>query len=52
MSDWTVEGPRHIDRHSVISQNHYEKTDLLKLKQEIERQIVFQKGKQLPEVNN
>ncbi|MBL7810416.1 MAG: (2Fe-2S)-binding protein [Saprospiraceae bacterium] len=22
--DWTVEGPRDIDRHSVISQNHYE----------------------------
>lgn len=23
-SDWTIEGPRDIDRHSVISQNHYE----------------------------
>jgi len=23
-SDWTVEGPRHIDRTSVISANHYE----------------------------
>lgn len=23
---WTVEGPRHIDRHSVISLNHYEKS--------------------------
>jgi len=23
-SDWTIEGPAHIDRHSVISQNHYE----------------------------
>jgi NADH-quinone oxidoreductase subunit G len=22
--DWTIEGPRHIDRHSVISANHYE----------------------------
>lgn len=21
---WTIEGPRHIDRHSVIAQNHYE----------------------------
>ncbi len=21
--DWTIEGPRQIDRHSVISQNHY-----------------------------
>jgi len=25
LNDWTVEGPRRIDRHSVISQNHYEK---------------------------
>lgn len=24
-SDWTIEGPRKIERHSVISQNHYEK---------------------------
>jgi NADH-quinone oxidoreductase subunit G len=23
--DWTIEGPRNIERHSVISQNHYEK---------------------------
>jgi NADH-quinone oxidoreductase subunit G len=22
--DWTIEGPRDLDRHSVISQNHYE----------------------------
>ena len=22
--DWTIEGPRQIDRHSVISQNHYD----------------------------
>ena len=24
-SDWVIEGPRKIERHSVISQNHYEK---------------------------
>lgn len=24
---WNVEGPRHIDRHSVISLNHYEKPE-------------------------
>ncbi|NOS91419.1 MAG: 2Fe-2S iron-sulfur cluster binding domain-containing protein [Cyclobacteriaceae bacterium] len=47
-ADWTIEGPRHIDRSSVIAQNHYEKTDLLTLKKEIERQIEFQKGKPLP----
>ncbi len=51
LSDWVIEGPRHIDRNSVISQNHYEKIDLLKLKQEIDRQIEFEKGKQLPEPN-
>jgi NADH-quinone oxidoreductase subunit G len=50
LDDWTVEGPRHIERNSVIAQNHYEKTDLVTLKKEIERQIVFQKGKPLPEV--
>jgi len=49
INDWTIEGPRHIDRHSVIAQNHYEKIDLQRLKLEIDRQIVFQKGKQLPE---
>jgi NADH-quinone oxidoreductase subunit G len=51
LADWTVEGPRHIERNSVIAQNHYEKTDLVTLKKEIERQIVFQKGKPLPEPN-
>lgn len=25
LSYWTIEGPRHIDRHSVISLNHYQK---------------------------
>ena len=48
ISDWTIEGPRHIERNSVIAQNHYEKIDLQKLKLEIERQLVFQKGNPLP----
>ena len=30
-SDWIIEGPRHIDKHSVISQNHYESLNNLKL---------------------
>jgi len=51
VNDWTVEGPRHIDKHSVISQNHYEKIDLQKLKKEVERQLEFQRGRQLPEAN-
>ncbi len=47
--DWVVEGPRHIDRDSVIAQNHYEHIDLPGLNKEIERQIEYQKGKPLPE---
>ncbi len=27
VSAWNIEGPRHIDRHSVISTNHYEKPE-------------------------
>ncbi len=50
-ADWTIEGPRHIERNSVIGQNHYERTDLVKLQKEISRQIEFEKGKQLPEPN-
>jgi NADH-quinone oxidoreductase subunit G len=51
MEDWTVEGPRHINRHSVIAQNHYEKVDLITLKRDVERQIAFQQGKKLSEPN-
>lgn len=51
MSHWTVEGPRHIERGSVISQNHYEKIDLVKLKKDVERQLEHQKGKPLPTPN-
>ncbi len=52
IKDWKVEGPRQIDHDSVISQNHYEKIDLQKLKKEVERQLEFQKGKPLPEPNS
>ncbi len=48
VNDWVIEGPRHIERNSVIAQNHYEKIDLQKLKLEIDRQLVFQKGNPLP----
>jgi NADH-quinone oxidoreductase subunit G len=51
LSDWKIEGPRHIARNSVISQNHYERIDLHQLKKEVERQIDFEKGKQLPQSN-
>lgn len=27
LADWTIEGPSPVDRHSVISQNHYELPD-------------------------
>jgi NADH-quinone oxidoreductase subunit G len=50
-ADWTIEGPRHIERNSVIGQNHYERTDLVKLQKEISRQIEFEKGKPLPQPN-
>jgi NADH-quinone oxidoreductase subunit G len=51
LSDWQIEGPRHITSNSVIAQNHYERSDLLKLKQEVVRQIEFEKGKPLPVPN-
>jgi len=30
LDQWTIEGPRHINRHSVVSQGHYEKPNPLK----------------------
>ncbi len=41
-TDWVIEGPTHIDRHSVISQNHYE---LAKLKIETGQQLKQLNGK-------
>ncbi|MFZ6014093.1 MAG: 2Fe-2S iron-sulfur cluster-binding protein [Bacteroidota bacterium] len=52
MKDWVVEGPRHVERSSVIAQNHYEKLDLQRLKLDVERQLKFQEGKQLETSNN
>lgn len=52
LNDWTIEGPRHIDHGSVISQNHYERADLVKLQKEIARQIEFEKSKELPSRNH
>lgn len=46
---WVIEGPRHISKDSVISQNHYEHIDLQKLKLDINRQIKFQGGKKIEE---
>lgn len=37
IKDWVIEGPRHIDRHSVISLNHYENV-VAKLKIDIAKQ--------------
>ena len=39
-SDWVIEGPRHIDRHSVISQNHYEKLKQLKIDISNQKQLM------------
>lgn len=46
---WIIEGPRHITRKSVISQNHYENIDLSKLQIEVTRQIKAQGGKDIKE---
>jgi len=37
INDWVIEGPRHIDRHSVISLSHYENV-VAKLKIDIAKQ--------------
>ncbi len=44
-SDWTIEGPTHISRGSVIGQNHYEHIDLQKLRLEVQRQQRVQGGR-------
>jgi len=38
-SDWTIEGPRHIERNSVIAQNHYESLRQLKIDVSNQKQI-------------
>ncbi len=43
-SDWVIEGPRHIDRKSVVSLNHYEhlkdiKEDILKYQKQISENL-------------
>jgi NADH-quinone oxidoreductase subunit G len=40
VKDWTIEGPRAIDRNSVISQNHYETVKQLKIDVSNQKQIV------------
>ena len=43
-SDWVIEGPAHIDRHSVISMNHYETLQKLKLDvDKAKKQLVHKK---------
>ena len=39
VSDWKIEGPRHIDRHSVIAQNHYESLKQLKIDLSKQKQL-------------
>ena len=46
ISDWEVEGPSHIDNHSVISQNHYE---LNQLKFDTANQLKQLQGKKIKE---
>jgi len=49
LSDWTIEGPSHVDRHSVIGANHYE---LAKLKLETGKQLKQLHGKKQKESSN
>lgn len=39
--EWNIEGPRHIDRHSVISLNHYQKPkdELIMIENEMAKEI-------------
>lgn len=39
VADWKIEGPRHIDRHSVIAQNHYEQLKQLKQDLSLQKQL-------------
>jgi NADH-quinone oxidoreductase subunit G len=43
VSDWILEGPRHISNHSVISQNHYENKLKNKLNPKAVREIYGKK---------
>lgn len=45
-ADWTIEGPTKVDRHSVISQNHYRELQQLKLETEQRRKELFPGEKQ------
>lgn len=47
-SDWVIEGPRHINRHSVISQGHYEK---LKTPGEVMEKLMGQKPRLLMDIH-
>jgi len=46
-TDWTIEGPRHIERSSVISQNHYELLNKIKLQAaEIKKELAAKENTQ------
>lgn len=51
---WNIEGPRHIDRHSVISLNHYEKkTDSYNVLENPEaKEIGFEDEKEIEKLDN
>jgi len=47
-SDWVIEGPRHINRHSVISAGHYEK---ISKPGEVMEQLMHQKPRLLMDIH-
>lgn len=48
-SDWIIEGPRHINRHSVISQGHYE---IQKKPGEVMEKLMHQKPRLLMDIHS
>ena len=48
LNNWTIDGPAHIDHHSVISANHYETGKALEsLKSDIAKQKMQLEGNQM-----
>ncbi|MEN9611938.1 MAG: hypothetical protein RLZZ628_2752 [Bacteroidota bacterium] len=49
LSDWAIEGPAKVNRHSVIAQNHYESLRAIQLDTRIQKAVLDGKKSQLGE---
>ena len=47
-ADWVIEKPTHIDRHSVIAQNHYENEKQLQLGKITDHKMIAKAEPKLP----